>query len=163
MWPLFSWTSYHHNAAVTRLLNNLPSLEKQTMQTWVFKWHNPHWKDSTPTRVTKVLLPRSADGDLFQSQRWLRNHCPPEYSDSELMLSLTACRCRLHMGVEKCENPDVPCGAGLLLHVLVQSQASTVAVVSDETDDNSALSHLWLYCKKSYTLDTHTKQILIKP
>lgn len=59
------------------------------------------------------------------------------------------------MGVEKCENPDVPCGAGLLLHVLAQSQASTVAVFSNETDHNSALSYLWLYLKIA-ALWTHT-------
>lgn len=49
------------------------------------------------------------------------------------MPSLTACRCRLHMGVKKCENPDVPCGAGVFLASLLKVKQG--AVLSDEMDD----------------------------
>lgn len=154
MWTRFLWKPYHHNAAVTHLLNNLPSLNKQSKHAYT-----PHpTPPLAPTCVTKVLLPRSKDGDLFQSQTWLRNHCPPEYSDSQLTPSLTACRCRLHMGVEKCENPDVPCGAGVLLSlpVLAQSHA-TIVVPADETDKNSTLSsYLWPYDKNMHLTHTHT-------
>ena len=49
MWPLFSWKSYHHNAAVTRLLNNLPSLENKQCKRGFLT-------DTIPTEKTPLQL-----------------------------------------------------------------------------------------------------------
>lgn len=110
--PLYvMWTIFHQTFLVMMLLSS-----KQSCQTNVnvaFLRRNTYRKDFALTRVTNVFLPRGKSINLFQSQRWLKNHCPPEYSASELMPSLTACRCWLHLDVEKCENPDVPCGEAL--------------------------------------------------
>lgn len=91
---------------------------------WVFNWHGPYWRDSAPTCTTKIWSPCSEDADLFQPQRWLRNHCPPESSDCgaeavshRLSLSITR-------GCRDMWRGDVPCAAGLPLCVLAQSQAS---------------------------------------
>lgn len=81
----------------------------------------PVLTDLAPIGVPAARLQHREDADLVQPRRWLRNHCPPEYSRSELMPSLIACRSRLHVDLEKCENSRVPCGVGLLPCVLEQS------------------------------------------
>lgn len=109
------WTSWSWHLIITMQLSPVSWMSCHLLINKVnrfFNSHNPPWKDSVPICVTKVSVLRGEDGDRFQSQTWLRNHCPPEYSHSGLMPSLTACRCRLHVGVKKCENPDVPRGVG---------------------------------------------------
>lgn len=73
------------------------------------------------------------------------------------MPSLTACRCRLHIGIEKCENPGVPCGAGLLHGVLGQSRGGE----ADETDKKPPVLYSGLELKS--LLQMHVKLVLMKP
>lgn len=156
VWTPMTRKPYHHNAAVAHLPNNLPSPDKQSKQCFQLT--------QSPLKILQLV--------------WLKYYCSAGWmliwsshkDDWGIIVHLSTetqswCHHSLPVAVDyswmsrsvKIHTSHV---ALACFFVLAQSQA----VFSVEMDNKSAHSYLNYMCKYStWALDTHPKQILMKP